>query len=93
MQKNRRDFLKTTGFAIGGMLMFPSCQYEPAPFRFFTQAEADCLIAICERIIPADDMPGATDAGVIYYIDKQVSGFFSKHQEDDRVGLAVLQSD
>ena len=93
MQKNRRDFLKTTGFAIGGMMMFPSCRHEPAPYRFFTQEEADCLIAICECIIPADEMPGATDAGVIYYIDKQVSGFFSKHQGDYRFGLAALQSD
>jgi gluconate 2-dehydrogenase gamma chain len=93
MQKNRRDFLKTTGFAVGGMLMFPSCRYEPAPFRFFTQSEADCLIAICECIIPADDVAGATDAGVIYYIDKQVSGFFSKHQGEYRFGLAAIQSD
>ena len=91
--KNRRDFLKTTGLTVGGLMMFPACRYEPAPFRFFTQEEANCLIAVCECIIPADDAPGATDAGVIYYIDKQVSGFFSKYQEDYRYGLAALQSD
>ncbi|MFC2125500.1 gluconate 2-dehydrogenase subunit 3 family protein [Bacteroidota bacterium] len=93
MNKNRRDFLKTTGFTIGGMLMFPACRYEPAPFRFFTREEANCLITVCECIIPGDDMPGATEAGVIYYIDKQVSGFFRKHQKDYRIGLSALQSD
>jgi len=91
--KNRRDFLKTTGFTIGGMLMFPACRYEPAPFRALTQEEADCLIAICECIVPADDAPGATDAGVIYYIDKQLFGYFKKHQESYKNGLIALQYD
>src|SRR5450759_5069201 len=40
----------------------------PPPYRFFSEAEAKLLIAICEQIIPRDDTPGATDAGVIYYI-------------------------
>jgi gluconate 2-dehydrogenase gamma chain len=93
MKSSRRNFLKSTGLAIGGSLILPACYYEPAPFRFFTREEADCLIAICECIIPADDMPGATDAGVIYYIDKQVMGPFKKFQQTYREGLAVLQID
>lgn len=70
----------------------PACYYEPAPFRFFTKTEADILIAICECIIPTDDAPGATDAGVIFYIDKQVMGPFKKYQQTYREGLVAFQN-
>jgi len=93
MKSSRRNFLKNTGLAIGGSLILPACYYEPAPFRFFSQEEAECLIAICECIIPADDAPGATDAGVIYYIDKQIMGHFKKYQQIYREGIDALQKD
>lgn len=93
MKSSRRNFLKHTGIAIGGSLLLPACYYEPAPFRFFTEEEAKCLIAICECIIPADDTPGATEAGVIYYIDKQLMGPFKKFQEFYRNGLNSFQQD
>ena len=60
---------------------------EPAPYQFFTEAEALLLIPICEQIIPADDTPGATDAGVIYYIDRQLASVFTRHQQTYRLGL------
>lgn len=59
----------------------------PSTFRFFTKAEASLVIAICEQIIPRDDTPGATDAGVIYYIDRQLAGVLSRYQESYRLGL------
>ena len=93
MKRSRRNFLKKTGLVIGGALFLPACFHKAAPFRFFTQKEADCLIAICECIIPADDAPGATDAGVIYYIDKQIMGFFKKFQHAYREGIASIQKD
>jgi gluconate 2-dehydrogenase gamma chain len=60
----------------------------PPPWRFFSEAEARLLIAICEQIIPRDDTPGATDAGVIFYIDRQISGPLARHQQSYRLGLA-----
>jgi gluconate 2-dehydrogenase gamma chain len=63
----------------------------PPPCRFFTEAEARLLIAICEQIIPRDDTPGATDAGVIYYIDRQLSGPLARHQRGYRLGLASFR--
>jgi gluconate 2-dehydrogenase gamma chain len=60
----------------------------PRLYRFFSESEANALIAICEQIIPRDDTPGATDAGVIYYIDRQISGPLVRHQEAYRLGLA-----
>jgi gluconate 2-dehydrogenase gamma chain len=61
------------------------------PYRFFSAAEAKSLIAICEQIIPRDDTPGATDAGVILYIDRQLSGLLDRHQQKYRLGLASVR--
>jgi hypothetical protein len=33
------------------------------------------LVAVCERLIPADDSPGATDAGVADYVDGYLGAF------------------
>ena len=60
---------------------------EPAPYQFFSEAEARMLIPICEQIIPRDDTPGATDAGVIFYIDRQLASVFIRHQQTYRLGL------
>jgi len=63
----------------------------PPAYLFFSEAEARTLIAICEQIIPADDTPGATDAGVIHYIDRQLIGVFVRHQASYRKGLEAVQ--
>lgn len=60
----------------------------PAPFQFFSESEASLLTALCEQIIPRDDTPGATDAGVIYYIDRQIRGPLARYQPSYRRGLA-----
>jgi gluconate 2-dehydrogenase gamma chain len=45
------------------------------PLRFFTAAEARVVQAACERILPKDaNGPGATEAGVVIYIDRQLAG-------------------
>ena len=48
---------------------------RPAPYLFFNAEEAAFIEAACERLIPADDDgPGALEAGVPNYIDKQLGG-------------------
>ena len=45
------------------------------PLRFFTADEARVIAAACERIFPSDATgPGATEAGVVIYIDRQLAG-------------------
>lgn len=63
---------------------------SPGPYRFFTASEAALLIEICEQLIPRDDSPGATETGAIYYIDRQLSGFFARHQPTYRRGLEAF---
>jgi gluconate 2-dehydrogenase gamma chain len=45
------------------------------PLRFFTAAEARVIAAACDRIFPSDSSgPGAREAGVVIYIDRQLAG-------------------
>lgn len=64
----------------------------PSPFSFFDAASAADLEAICAQIIPADDTPGAREAGVIYFIDRALVTFEKEHQEAYRQGLAEVQT-
>jgi len=90
-QLNRRTFIKSAGLAFGSVLLFPSCLKHSNIYRFFTPEEALCVIALCEQIIPKDQSPGATDAGVIFYIDRQLSAVFQYDQETYRSGIKNLQ--
>ncbi len=93
MHKNRlprRQFLK--GAAVAGCAsLFPACGKPPGPWRFFSEAEAAVLNAVCEQIIPSDQDPGAISAGVPNFIDKQLVGFYKRHQQAYRTGLAGVQ--
>ena len=91
-QLNRRAFIKSAGLAFGSVLLFPSCLKHNNIYRFFTPEEALCVIALCEQIIPKDQSPGATDAGVIFYIDRQLSGVFHYDQDTYRNGIRNLQN-
>jgi len=90
---NRREFIKTAGLLYGSLLLLPGCSSTiQGKYTVFEDKEAECLIALCERIIPADDCPGATDAGVIHFIDKQIRLRFPEEKELFRKGIASLQS-
>jgi gluconate 2-dehydrogenase gamma chain len=58
--------------------------------RFFTAAEAQTLEAICEQIIPADRDAGARQAGVVDYIDIQLTRHFKRYQKTYRQGIAAV---
>jgi gluconate 2-dehydrogenase gamma chain len=80
---SRRGFLRSAG-SLGGVaclrLTGPalvaisqaacSARDEATPFGILGDAEARDFAAIAARIIPTTDTPGATEAGVIYFIDK-----------------------
>jgi gluconate 2-dehydrogenase gamma chain len=49
------------------------------PLLYFTEAEALAVKAACARIFPTDESgPGATEAGVVVYIDRQLAGPWGK---------------
>jgi gluconate 2-dehydrogenase gamma chain len=83
----RRHFLGTAAVAASGAAV--GCGAKGA-YRFFTEAEARTLEAMLAHIIPSDDAPGAREAGVIHYIDRQLTKRFRDQQKLYRDGLAAL---
>jgi gluconate 2-dehydrogenase gamma chain len=75
---------------LGGTAV--SCSNNQGRWRFFTPAEALAVDAICEQIIPRDQDPGAHDAGVVNYIDLQLTKHFKAHRDTYRRGLAIIES-
>src|SRR6202051_4000029 len=85
----RREFLTVPAAAIGGTLLYP-LGGEPVrlrgqdgtvkvPLRFFTADEARVVTAACARIFPSDASgPGATEAGVVIFIDRQLAGPYGR---------------
>ena len=61
-----------------------------AGFKMLTPAEAREVEAISSRIIPTDDMPGAKEAGVVYFIDRALATFASESVSLYRNGLLEL---
>ncbi len=46
-----------------------------AGWENLTRAQARTLAAVADQVIPPDDLPGASDAGVVYFIDNVLGGF------------------
>jgi gluconate 2-dehydrogenase gamma chain len=65
------------------------------PLRFFTESEAAIVAAAVSRIFPTDDAgPGAHEAGVVVFIDRQLAGPWGRDgrrytQEPFEEGLPV----
>jgi gluconate 2-dehydrogenase gamma chain len=85
----RRRFLQV---AASGAAATVSCGGQKSRYRFLTYAEAATLAAVCDQIIPPDQDPGASQAGVVQFIDLQLSGFHRGLQKQYRAGLAALDS-
>src|SRR5690349_13993426 len=85
----RRRFLQV---AASGAAATVSCGGQKGRFRFLTNAEAETLAAVCDVIVPPDEDPGASQAGVVQYIDYQLAGFYRRYQKDYRTGLAEIEA-
>lgn len=84
----RRDFLRASSATLlaAPLLQLPSA-FLGSSHRFFTDAEAAAVNALCERIIPADADPGAAWAGVVEFIDRKLVGYHRQYQLLYRIGL------
>jgi gluconate 2-dehydrogenase gamma chain len=72
----RRQFVAAG--ALGGAALAVGC--KSGSWEFLTDAQARTLGAICDQIVPADDFPSASQAGVLNYIDKQLMRHYRKHR-------------
>src|ERR1700760_2371524 len=66
---------------VGELLPAIAQDAVKVPLRFFTAAEAKAVAAAAERIFPTDESgAGATEAGVVIYIDRQLASPYGKNK-------------
>src|SRR2546422_4146900 len=85
----RRHFLTVSATSVGGALIY-TLDHKPVrihaqeksltiSLRFFTREEALDVAAAAAQIFPSDDSgPGASEAGVVIYIDRQLAGPYGR---------------
>jgi gluconate 2-dehydrogenase gamma chain len=102
-KESRRAFLKSGGTIVGASwlaanmpLVLSAAQAAAenkqtgAGFKNITPLEAVEFAALADQIIPPDETPGASDIGVVYYIDEVLGGFMAGALPMLRQGLAEL---
>jgi gluconate 2-dehydrogenase gamma chain len=60
-------------------------------FAYLSPGEAADLEALAAVIVPTDDTPGAKEAGVIFFVDRALSGFDQEKRGLYREGLAATR--
>jgi gluconate 2-dehydrogenase gamma chain len=103
-QLSRRAFLRSASGAakssiivLGLPAILVSCEraeqanLNNEQFSVLSDEEAQEFKAIAARIIPTDETPGATEAGVIYFIDNVLGDDREAEHETLRLGLSDLQ--
>ena len=105
---SRRDFLRASGGAFGAAwlgLHWPDVAaaaqhaHEAAAgridheFKVLDGRQARDVAAIAAQIVPTDDRPGATEAGVVYFIDHVHAGIYAGSKADFLAGLTAFQAE
>jgi gluconate 2-dehydrogenase gamma chain len=65
---------------------------EPVKLAVLTEAEYATTVAACDRILPRDEDPGASDLGVAAYIDHALSTDLARLRDRFRAGLRALDA-
>jgi len=101
----RRDFLLQLAGAAGAALIsaqWPAmaaagqhaqeAKSSPQPHKFevLTPEQAQDVEAIAARIIPTDELPGAAEAGVVYFIDYALRTFAKEARPSYETGLKQI---
>jgi gluconate 2-dehydrogenase gamma chain len=107
-QTGRRDFLLQTGGVAGVAwisaqwpAMLAAAQHahqaanakKPGAFEVLTPEQSREVEAIASQIIPTDELPGAREAGVVYFIDRALKTFASDALPTYQKGLAELNQE
>lgn len=98
MDNGRRWFLASSGQVLGAgwfALNWPGITSAAAhahaatnagagvhTLKLLNPAQAHDIEAVSAQIIPTDQDPGAREAGVVYFIDHSLEGFFAAHRTE-----------
>jgi gluconate 2-dehydrogenase gamma chain len=105
-QSARRDFLHLLSGSVGAAwltanwpVLLSAAEHAHqavksgnAALEVFTAEQARELDALTSRIIPTDDVAGAHEAGVVYFIDRALKTFASDNLPAYKTGLTEVQA-
>ena len=102
---SRRVFLKGSGTLVGSTLLRAaapsfiavsqaacSARDAGAAFENLTSDEAREYMAIAARILPTTETPGATEAGVVYFVDQAFGTFLAGSVDTAHDEFAAFQA-
>jgi gluconate 2-dehydrogenase gamma chain len=102
-RSSRRDFLALSASTAGGAWLVrlapliaaaqacaADARRDGLPFVTFTEREGADFDALAGRIIPADETPGAREAGAVHFADRALGSFMAELLPEIRGGLARL---
>ncbi len=87
----RRQFV-AAGVAGGAAVAIGCNATDRGNWEFLTVDQSRTLAAICDQIVPADDFPAASQAGVPDYIDRQLIRHYRRYQDEYRRGLEQAEA-
>ena len=87
---DRRGFLKTGATAAAATAV--ACGAPEGRWRALTNEEARTLAAACDQVVPPDDSPGAAEAGVVAFIDRQLATRARDQLETWQRGVRALDA-
>jgi gluconate 2-dehydrogenase gamma chain len=88
---SRRQFVAVS--AIGSAAAAIGCStHNRGNWDFLSEDQARTLTVICDQIVPADNFPSASQAGVLIYIDRQLARHYRRHRDTYRDGLEQAHS-
>ncbi len=87
---DRRGFLKTS--AVAAAATAAACGKPASRWRVLSEEEAAILAAACDRIVPPDEDPGASQAGVVTFIDRQLATRQKKSLPTWQAGVRALDA-
>ena len=99
---SRRGFLRAAGSAAAAgwaAALWPSvlaaaeqavAARAAGAFETLAADDAADLAAIAAQIFPTDDLPGANEAGVVYFMDSALGSFMTEAADSVLAGLAAL---
>jgi len=105
---SRREFLRASGGALGAAWLgihWPELAtaaqhaHEVAAgrvdheFMVLTASQARDVAAIAAQVVPSGDTPGASEAGVVYFIDHIHAGLYARSAPEFLAGLAAFQAE
>lgn len=87
---SRRDFLKAGTVAATATAV--ACGGATSRYRVLSEDEARTLAAACDQIVPKDQDPGASEAGAVAFVDRQLATRAKRELARWRAGIRGLDA-